>query len=128
MDKKPDILIIEDDETLLASLKIVLNRNAYNVEGAENADKAIDMAKNKKYDLIIADVRLPGGMNGIEAIRKIKDIRGMEKFSVIFMTGYSDHDALMQAKELGADDFLSKPFELKCFLDSIKNSLAKPKT
>ncbi len=127
-----DILII-DDETLVTrtlgnllkketSLNIVIANNGYD---ALEEIKKIKDTKNKGFDLIICDIRMPS-LDGIETIKRAKnlisDINERES-PVIFMTGYDGEKTQEEAKSLGYVDYLYKPFDTEDFLSSVKKYL-----
>jgi len=120
---KERILIIEDDESFRGILTLILEKEGYLVVGAKDAHQAIETAKKTFFELVIADVRLPGGMDGIEAVAKIKGIRPEAKSIVIIVTGYSDEQAAVRALRLGVDDYIYKPFEREQFLHSVEQNL-----
>jgi len=120
---KERILIIEDDEFFRKILTRMLEKEGYLVVGAGDGYQAIEAAKETFFELIIADVRLPGGMDGIEAIAKIKGIRPAAKSIVIIITGYADEQAAVRALRVGVDDYIYKPFEREEFLHSVEQNL-----
>jgi len=117
------ILVIEDDESFRRILTLMLENEGYLVTSASNGHQAIKAAKKTFFELIIADVRLPGGMDGIEAVAKIKGIRPEAKSLVIIITGYADEQAPVRALRLGVDDYIYKPFEREQFLHSVERNL-----
>jgi len=120
---KEHILIIEDDEFFRKILTHMLEKEGYLVVGAGDGHRAIEAAKETFFELIIADVRLPGGMDGIEAVAKIKGIRPGAKSIVIIITGYADEQAAVRALRVGVDDYIYKPFEREEFLHSVEQNL-----
>lgn len=120
---KERILIIEDDESFRRVLTLILKKEGYLVIGAKDAHQAIETAKESFFELVIADVRLPGGMDGIEAVAKIKGIRPEAKSLAIIITGYADEQAPVRALRLGVDDYIYKPFEREQFLHSVEQNL-----
>jgi len=123
MDTPESILIVEDDELFLNTLVNLLQREGYQVKTAHNGEEAIELAKDKSFDLIVADIRLPGVMDGIDTVKKVKEIRSNAKTMVIFITGYADSKAPVRAIQVGIDDYIYKPFELEYFLHSVRRNL-----
>ena len=70
--KKANILVVDDDPTFRKTLANLLKSNGYDVSAAADYQEALEIAKRKVFELIIADVRLPGGIDGIETVAKIK--------------------------------------------------------
>ena len=120
---KEHILIIEDDESFCKALTLMLEKEGYLVASASDGHQAIEAAKKTFFDVIVADVKLPGGMDGIEAVAKIKGIRPEVESIVIIITGYADEQAPVRALRLGVDDYIYKPFKREQFLHSVERSL-----
>lgn len=120
----PKILLIDDDELVLKTIKRLLVAKGYQVESAPNAVEAISLAAVNDFDLVISDVRMPGE-NGIIAIEKIKKIYE-EKRTIsgyILISGYAEEDTPAHAIRLGVDKFIYKPFDNEKFLQVVKEEL-----
>jgi DNA-binding response OmpR family regulator len=116
------ILIVEDDFDFRQTLVNLLASNGYLVDDAADGERAIMMVADKKYDLIIVDVRLPGRLDGLDVLIKAKEethYRG----AMIVMTGYAEQGAPVRAVKIGVQYYVYKPFEAKVFLDMVKKSL-----
>lgn len=120
---KEQILIIEDDAAFRKTLTTLLKKEGYSITGASDGFQAIELAKKSLFELIIADVRLPKGMDGIEAVSIIKGIRPEIKVIVIIITGYTDENAPVRALRMGVDDYLYKPFKMEVFLHSVERNI-----
>ncbi len=116
-----NILLVEDDQTINSSLKYYLERESFNIEEASNIQMALDLLKQKKYDLLLLDVTLPDG-NGFEYFNIIKKIQDVP---VIFLTALDDEINVIQGFELGADDYITKPFRAAELLLRIKAVLRR---
>lgn len=101
------ILLIDDDLKLTDLLKDYLNKYNYNVCSIDNPIDALDHLKNNNYDLIILDIMLPE-MNGFETL---KELRRTNQIPVMMLTARGETTDKIVGLELGADDYLSKPFE-----------------
>ncbi len=112
------LLIIEDEDTLCESLRRVFQREGYEVDIAFDAESALELVKNKSFDLVITDVILPG-ISGIEFIKRYKKIN--PGFKVIVMTAYSSTVTAEDAIDAGACDYLIKPI----MHDEIKQAVKK---
>ena len=117
------ILIIEDDENFQKTLINLLNKEGYNTLGAKNGLEAIEISKETSFALFVADVRLPGGMDGIETLVKIKEIQPESKSIAIIITGYADQEAPLRAIRLGVSDYIYKPFTAEEFLHSVERNI-----
>lgn len=117
---KPRILVVDDDVDILQSLKDILETKGYNVEVAENAQKGLDMARKKFFNLAILDIKLPD-MEGTELLAKIhKEKPEMMK---VMLTGYPSLDNAVQALNLGADAYLMKPVNPEELLRVVEEKL-----
>ena len=115
--KSSHILIVDDDDRIRSLLKDYLTENKYIVSTAENADKAKEKLGFLKFDIIILDVMMPG-QNGYELT---KEIKRNTKIPVILLTAKGEVENRIKGLELGADDYIGKPFEPKELLLRIKN-------
>ncbi len=107
----PKILIVEDEELLRRSLAENLSRNGFEVKVAESGKRAISIWKESSVDLLLLDVKLPGGIDGINVLEKVKQFDN--NALVIMMTAYGEVEAAVQAMKLGAYDYINKPFMLE---------------
>ena len=114
---KIHILVVDDDNRIRILLKEFLNENNYIVSTAEGADNAKMKVAHFKFDLIVLDVMMPG-QNGYELTRELKK---KFKIPIILLTAKGEVDSRIKGLELGADDYISKPFEPKELLLRIKN-------
>ena len=121
MENNNHILIVDDDNRIRDLLKDYLSENNYIVSTAENADQAKERLKYFKFDIIILDVMMPG-QNGYELT---KEIKRKIKVPIILLTAKGEVENRIKGLELGADDYLGKPFEPKELLLRIKNIIEK---
>ena len=111
------ILVVDDDDRIRSLLKDYLSTNSYFVSTAENADEAKTKIKYFKFDIIILDVMMPG-QSGYDLTKEIKKSFNIP---VILLTAKSEVENRILGLELGADDYIGKPFEPKELLLRIKN-------
>ena len=116
---KNHILIVDDDNRIRDLLKDYLSENNYIISTAENANQAKERLKYFKFDIIILDVMMPG-QNGYELTKEIKK---QMKVPIILLTAKGEVENRIKGLELGADDYLGKPFEPKELLLRIKNTI-----
>ena len=119
--KKFHILIVDDDNRIRDLLKDYLSENNYIVSTAENADQAKEKLEFLKFDIIILDVMMPG-QNGYELTKELKN---KIKVPIILLTAKGEVENRIKGLELGADDYIGKPFEPKELLLRIKNIINK---
>jgi len=117
------ILVVDDDDGIRSLVKQYLNKNNFLVTTADSAENAIEKISIIKFDLIILDVMMPG-KNGLEFIQENK-----KKIDtpIILLTAKGETNDRVEGLEIGADDYLSKPFEPKELILRIKNILTKTK-
>ena len=111
------ILVVDDDDRIRSLLKDYLSTNSYFVSTAENADEAKTKIKYFKFDIIILDVMMPG-QSGYDLTKEIKKNLNIP---IILLTAKSEVENRILGLELGADDYIGKPFEPKELLLRIKN-------
>ena len=108
------ILIVDDSKEIRNILSTFLKEEGFEVYTAENGKKALDLTKEKVIDLIITDIRMPE-MDGSQLTKKMKEER--PRIGIIIMTAYTSIYTEGDIRKIGADDYISKPFE---FIDIIK--------
>ena len=122
MDKfKAHILVVDDDEGIRTLVQKYLNENNFLISTAENAEDACEKVKVIKFDLIILDIMMPG-KSGLEFIQEHKKKLDTP---IILLTAKGESDERVEGLEIGADDYLPKPFEPKELILRIKNILEK---
>ena len=119
MSKK--ILLVDDDQLLRRSLAFNLERSGLMVQTAGNAEDSFDAARQFHPDLIVLDIGLPG-MDGLEALRRLRDEMGIP---VILLTARRRELDEVLGLELGADDYITKPFDFDVLLAHIKAVLRR---
>jgi two-component system response regulator HydG len=116
------ILIVDDDISFTLTLKAFLERNGFETHEVYNATKAIDLIKNRPFDVFLTDFRLPD-TDGIELLKQIKKISPSSL--VILMTAYADIRMAVNAIKFGAYEYVSKPVNPEELLEHIKMGLRK---
>ena len=117
------ILVVDDDDGIRLLVKKYLNENNYLVTTTENAENAIEKINIIKFDLIILDIMMPG-KSGLEFINENRNVL---ETPIILLTAKGEPDERIEGLEIGADDYLPKPFEPKELLLRIKNIVSKTK-
>jgi response regulator RpfG family c-di-GMP phosphodiesterase len=104
------VLIVDDEADFRNLLVEALNGMGYLVEGAESAEVAVEMVKDRHFAILFTDLNMPGGLSGLELL---KEVQGIDpKTFCILMTGYATTEAAIIALKRGAYDFIQKPFKL----------------
>jgi len=119
MAKKISILIVDDEESVRDSLYNWFIEDGYYVECAENAKKALSILQSDNFDIILADIKMPG-MDGLEMLKRIKSLKS--DAIVIIMTAFATVDTAVQALKDGAFDYVTKPFDPDDLSHLIRNA------
>ena len=114
------IMVVEDDLALSAGLCFELDMNDYLTVAAYTIKKARQLASEEKFDLIILDVNLPDG-NGFDLCRELKEM--YSRLPVIFLTANDLEDDVVAGFDMGADDYVTKPFSMKILLKRVEAAL-----
>ena len=120
-----NILVSDDEELIIKSLIKLLEKKGYGVLVAKNGQDALAMAEEENFDLIVADIRMPG-MNGVQTIQGINDYlenNKREKIPIIFITGYADDKMREDANALNPIAYIYKPFDIPDLVDTINGAL-----
>jgi len=118
--KKKSILVVEDDKTILETLKDILETEGYSVDTTETGQEAIQKSKAKFYNLALLDIKLPD-MEGTELLTKLHE--NLPKMVKIMITGYPSLENAVEALNQGADAYVIKPVEPKKLLALIEEKL-----
>ena len=118
------ILIVDDDDKIRDLLKDFLLDNNFLISTAANAEEALDKLKFLSFDLIIVDIMMPG-MNGYELTKKIRE---STLVPLIHLTAMGKTENVIHGLEIGADDYIGKPFEPRELLLRVNNILNKTST
>ncbi len=116
------VLIIEDDEVLLALLQNLLKAEGYDTLATADGPRGISTYKENRPDLVLLDLGLPS-MNGLEVLRMIRDFDNEAR--IIVITGYGSSETAAVAARLGAVAFVNKPFEPRKLLQRLRTLLGK---
>ncbi len=116
------ILLLEDDKILCASLKEFLELEGYSVDVAHRGTEVYDFTFEKEYDLYILDVNVPG-INGFEVLSALKEAG--DETPAIYITALTDINSITQGFEIGADDYIKKPFDPEELVIRIKRKYQK---
>lgn len=102
-----NILLVEDDPAIRSLLRLLMEDNGYQVVEAADGRQALDRFAEESIDLVLLDIRLPGGMSGFDVCR---EMRRTSQVSVIIVSAQHDSHDVVAGLELGADDYVTKPF------------------
>jgi len=120
--EKRTILIVEDEEDILALLHFNLIKAGYEVECATDGEEALKMLATNSPDLLLLDLMLPG-IGGLEICRKLRADKKTAQLPIIMLTALGEEADVVKGLELGADDYVAKPFSIKILLARIQTLL-----
>ncbi|MYL61638.1 response regulator, partial [Virgibacillus halodenitrificans] len=106
METSPKILVVDDEERIRRLIRMYLEREDFIVEEAENGTDALELSLNNDYDVILLDIMMPE-MDGIDVC---KELRKEKSTPVIMLTAKGEEANRVQGFEIGADDYIVKPF------------------
>ncbi|MFO7927554.1 response regulator [Natronomonas sp.] len=118
------ILVVEDEEDILELVEYNLSREGYNTEGVTSGEAALKKFKISSPDLIILDLMLPG-LDGFEVCKLIRKDPKTEHIPIIMLTAKGEEADIVTGLELGADDYITKPFSPRILLARVKTVLRR---
>ncbi|MBN2282185.1 MAG: response regulator [Candidatus Marinimicrobia bacterium] len=121
-ERKPIILMVDDVPKNLQVLGNILNKEGYKISAALNGEQALKILENAKPDLILLDVMMPG-LSGFDVIKEIQKNEELAEIPVIFLTAKTEKEDVIQGIELGAVDYVTKPFNSIELLARVRNHL-----
>jgi CheY-like chemotaxis protein len=122
---KASILIADDDASNREVLCYYLRRKGYDIHAVADGEQALAAVAQRQFSLVLLDVVMPG-IDGLEALRRIRLTHAARDLPVILFTGLDAPDALDTAGELGANAWLAKPYQLADLLAAVRGQIASP--
>jgi len=117
-----EILVVDDEQSICLLLRDVLARFGHQVTTCQDSTAALEIADERKFDLIFLDIRMPG-MNGLDALKKLRDVQSTAKF--VMITGFAKDDIIQESLRSGASTCLCKPFRLSQVVEVLKEMEVK---
>jgi len=121
---KEKILVVDDEEDILELLKYNLSREGYQVFCTTSGEKTLSLVKTETPDLIVLDLMLPG-MDGLEVARQLKDNPHTKNVPIVMLTAKGEEADIVTGLELGADDYVTKPFSPRILLARVRAVLRR---
>lgn len=121
--EQPTILVVDDEIDLLETIVNRLRKRGMAAEGVASGGEAIRRIAETPFDVVLLDIKMPGGMDGIEVLREIK--RRRPQTAVILLTGHASVETSREGMALGAFDYLLKPMRFEELLKKIAAALEK---
>jgi DNA-binding NtrC family response regulator len=115
------ILVVDDDAAMREMLASMLEPEGFAVETAKTADEAMERLRDRDYDLVLSDIRMPG-RSGIALASEMRDVRA--RTPVVLMTAFGSLDSAIEAMRAGAFDYITKPFKREAVLVALERALA----
>ena len=119
-------LVVDDEEDFLETMVNRLNKRNIDTTGAKSGEEALEIMNKKLFDVVILDVKMPGGMDGIETLREMKRVQPLAE--VILLTGHASVETSIEGMKLGAFDYLLKPVKLEELLVKMGEAFEKKDT
>jgi len=121
---KEKILVVDDEEDILELLKYNLSREGYQVLCTTSGEKTLNLVKTETPDLIVLDLMLPD-MDGLEVARRLKDNPHTKNVPIVMLTAKGEEADIVTGLELGADDYVTKPFSPRILLARVRAVLRR---
>ena len=120
------VLVVDDEQDFLETMVNRLNKRDIKTTGVLSGEKALEEVKKRLFDVILLDIKMPGGMDGIETLREIKKIQPLAE--VILLTGHASVETSIEGMKLGAFDYLLKPMKLEDLMEKLAEAFEKKNT
>lgn len=119
------ILIVDDEASMREFLSIALARMGYQVDAVDSAEAALEVFRESSYDVVITDIRIPGGMSGVDLLGELKEVD--PAVQVILITAYASVETAVKAVQLDALDYVVKPFKVEQIKTRIDRAMEQRK-
>ncbi len=118
------VLAVDDEEDILELLKFNLSREGYQVPCAESGEQALRLVRSESPDLVVLDLMLPG-IDGLEVTRRLKNNPDTKNIPIVMLTAKGEEADIVTGLELGADDYITKPFSPRILLARVRAVLRR---
>ncbi len=120
------VLVVDDEEDFLETIVKRLKKRKVSAIGVQSGEEALKVIEERPIDVVILDIKMPGGIDGIETLREIKKIQPI--CEVLLLTGHASMETSIEGMKLGAFDYLMKPVKLEDLLPKLAEAFAKKDT
>ncbi|MFZ0242145.1 MAG: response regulator [Desulfobacterales bacterium] len=121
---KEKILVVDDEEDIIELVRFNLNQDGYRIESALTGEEALKMVRADAFDLIILDLMLPG-IDGLDVTRKLRDNAKTRSVPIVMLTAKGEEPDIVAGLELGADDYITKPFSPRILIARVRAVLRR---
>lgn len=117
------VLVVDDETDFVETIVNRLNKRMLDAKGVESGEAAVDLLKQELFDVVLLDIKMPGGMDGIETLREIKRLQPLAE--VLLLTGHASVETSIEGMKLGAFDYLLKPMKFDDLLMKMAQAFEK---
>lgn len=117
------VLVVDDEKDFVDATVKRLRKRGIDAEGVLSGEQALELMKKKRFDVVLLDIKMPGGMDGIETLREMKKIAPITE--VILLTGHASVESSIEGLKLGAFDYLLKPIKLEDLIKKLAEAFEK---
>ena len=121
---KERILVVDDEEDILELVRYNLTREGYQVSGAVSGEAALKKAQSENFDMIVLDLMLPG-IDGLEVAKQLKNRAATKSVPIIMLTAKGEEADIVTGLEIGADDYVTKPFSPRVLVARVRTVLRR---
>lgn len=121
---KERILVVDDEEDILELVKYNLEKEGYRVTGALSGEEALKKARSNEFDLILLDLMLPG-IDGLDVAKSLKNEQNTRDIPLVMLTAKGEEADVVTGLELGADDYVTKPFSPRVLIARVRAALRR---
>jgi two-component system phosphate regulon response regulator PhoB len=121
---KEKILVVDDEEDILELIQYNLAREGYRITGSVSGEEALEKARSNVFDLIVLDLMLPG-IDGLEVAKSLKGEEKTKHIPIVMLTAKGEEADIVTGLELGADDYITKPFSPRILVARIRAALRR---
>ena len=117
------ILVVDDEEDFVETLVNRLKKRTIDAVGVLSGEDALELLGKREFDVVVLDIKMPGGMDGIETLKEIKKIQPLAE--VILLTGHASVESSIEGMRLGAFDYVLKPIKLEELFPKVAQAFEK---
>lgn len=117
------VLVVDDEKDFVEATVKRLGKRGIDAQGVLSGEQALELMKEKRFDVVLLDIKMPGGMDGIETLREMKKIAPITE--VILLTGHASVESSIEGLKLGAFDYLLKPMKLEDLITKLAEAFEK---
>ena len=117
------ILVVDDEEDFVETLVNRLKKRTIDAVGVLSGEEALELLGKREFDVVILDIKMPGGMDGIETLKEIKKVQPLAE--VILLTGHASVESSIEGMRLGAFDYVLKPIRLEELFPKVAQAFEK---